>query len=263
MGRLVAHGADQGVDPLVSGETRPPLAVFAEVDAAHLDRLQAGDHEGEGALAVRDAVVVLHQHVAPDAGQEQSLVLLEDRWLDGDVVDVRAQEPGPVDALGQVLVQLDAHEVDQPLGRSFLDPRLDQLRLVAARDVAGDLLLHQAQALAHLVVIEQVGTVFAEHELDHVGGCLAHAPDLAGEVLADHQAGEGAEQQLVERIRLVGAAGDGHCSVLQTITRLCINSRHPSPPGGCSRGPRSPIRLSGRAALSARGCRAEPSSGWR
>ena len=166
--------------------------------AAHLDRLEARDDEGIGPVAETDAVVVVHEDVAPDAGRQQALVLLHELGRDVDVVDVGGHQAGPVHALFELLVQLDLDQVDQPPRGALADRRLDHLRLVAARDVRRHLLLHQPQTFGHIVVVEDVGAVLVQHELDDVGRRLGRPADLLRQVFAHDQAGERRKQQAVQ-----------------------------------------------------------------
>ena len=200
VGRLVAHCPNERIDPLVTGEPGTAGQVFLEIDPPDLHRLQPLDDKGEGAVADLEGVVVVNSDVAPGAGHQQAVVLRHNIGGDPHIVDVGGDQTCPVDATAQSLVEFDLDQIDDPARWALADRRLDHLRLVATRDVLGDLLLHQLESLADLLVVEEVRAILAEHELDDVGGRFARAADGLRQILPHHQAREGREELAIQRV---------------------------------------------------------------
>jgi hypothetical protein len=195
---LVAHRADQQIDPFLGAELGAQLAVFIQVEAGQLDGRELADRERR--LAV--ALIPLHLHLGPDPTGEQPLKGMH--IVIGDAQAVAAE----VDAFGHIGVadQADLDLVDEGVAPLLLDLALGLGGLIRTDVVVGQGVAHHREAQLDggrigggAVLAEQV----LEHENRHVGAHL-HGPH---QVLTDAFAREDLIDLVVEGV----AAGAGGC----------------------------------------------------
>ena len=139
MGRLIAHRADQHVDPLFPGEpirgprcTRPSLALAIWIGCIRFR------HERAGHAAVHQRLVVGQFDVGPDAAGQRPLMFVDEPFVDVDLLQARRYQACPVLAALVLFVERDRHQVDELHRAGSLQPGLDQFALVGPHDPFGD-----------------------------------------------------------------------------------------------------------------------------
>src|SRR6266498_3057051 len=100
MRRLIAHGAQQQVKPLVPGETLTPNDEIVNIAAGELDGADVLNPEGAILTSEDEGIVVAQGNFGPDAAHQQAIMASDLALLDVDVIEVEVGQARPVLVMG-------------------------------------------------------------------------------------------------------------------------------------------------------------------
>ena len=171
---LVAHAADDEVQPLLCRELSPECPVFGEIEGRNLDGRELLDPER---ILPAGLFVILEAHLdlGPDPAGEEPVVLSDVSVRNPNLAVPEVHCLGPVQAIDQLHLDL----VDEGVAPVLLDLALCLVRLIRTDVVVREGVIDDLQAHLDGRLVRR-GAVLPEQVLKDKGGLCSHQPSPYG-----------------------------------------------------------------------------------